>query len=372
MRVPAALFPFVPQFLPAVKLFEELQSKYTLRALISPPGFALTGKDAGYSRNHPSIGLTVTDTLNPTDFMWDALLLIKAQGMEAIEDSELENVAEVALRSGKSVLYFDDDSTNAHEKMSSLSELHPGKLEIYGRSSHTRAISPFDNDKFKYPDTPVILIGGLVSEADTFEVLLRLVARLRADGWCVTGITRHPLGELFGLHTLHHILDRKDITEAAKILELNRFVRSMEAAERPGIILMEAPDSVMKFNNYAPNGFGIHTFMLCQAISPDYFVCCVPCELAVGQFVETISRDFEYRLGSAIHAAHVSNMVVDSMDVAQSNSISYTHADLTEVQAQIAKHGEGSTIPLFDVVSDGVNGLSAHLCGLVSCGSNGG
>jgi peptide maturation system protein (TIGR04066 family) len=371
MRSTAALFPFDSHLLPAVKLFEELQDKYTLRALISPSGYGLTGRDAGYSRNHPPVGLTVNDALDPTDPTWDTLILSQPHRTEAMANAELESVAERAVQLGKSVLYFDYGSTNVFEELLSLSEHHPGKFEFYGKTPHTPAIPAFNVEKYKYIDTPVVLIGGLVAEADTFEVLLRLTARLRADGWCVTGITRHPLGKHFGLHTVNHIFDSKSMTGEAKILELNRFVRSLEAAERPNVILMEAPDAVLKYNNYAPNGFGIQTYMLCQAVRPDYFVCCVPCELAQGLFLETISRDFEYRLGSSIHAAHVSNLVVDSMDVAQTNSISYTHVDLAEVRAQITKHGESSPIPLFDVVSNGVDRLSAHLCDVISGGSNG-
>ena len=132
MKAPAALFPFDSELLPAVKLFEKLQDKYMLRELISPSGYGLTGRDAGYARNHPPVGLTVTDTLNSTDPAWDALLLIGTSEMGAKEDSDLENAAEGALHSGKSVLYFDDVGTNVPEKLVSLAELHPGKVEFYG------------------------------------------------------------------------------------------------------------------------------------------------------------------------------------------------------------------------------------------------
>ena len=71
MKVPAALFPYNPELLPAIKLFEALQSKYTLRELIAPSGYGLTGRDPGYSRNHPPIGLMVTDALDLADPMWD-------------------------------------------------------------------------------------------------------------------------------------------------------------------------------------------------------------------------------------------------------------------------------------------------------------
>lgn len=360
MRIPVALFPFGSHLMPAVKLFEEMQDKYMLTRLISPSGFGLTGKDAGYSRNHPKVGITVTDTLNPTEPTWDVLLLIRTPGMEAIEESELDNAAEGALQSGKSVLYF-GSSAGVPNKLWDLSEAYPGMVDIYVSNRQISASIKRNDDEYINIDVPVVLVGGLVEEADTFEVLLQLAARLRVDGFHVTALTRQPFGGLFGLHTLNHILDSRDKTEAEKILELNRFVGRLEARERPDIILMEAPDAVMRYNSFALNGFGIRTYMLCQGVRPDYFVCCVPCELAVGQFLDAISSDFVYRLGSPIHAVHVSNVIIDSMDLVQTRSISYVHADLKAVREQIATHGERSSIPFFDIVGTGVEGLHTHL-----------
>ena len=36
MRIPAAIYPFSAELLPAVKYFERLQDRYTLTKLISP------------------------------------------------------------------------------------------------------------------------------------------------------------------------------------------------------------------------------------------------------------------------------------------------------------------------------------------------
>lgn len=365
MRTPAALFPFNPRLLPAVKLFEELQDKYTLRKLVSPPGLGLTGKDASYSRNHPQLGMTVTDILDVTDSTWDVLLLTSEPDAELIEDTKLATAAEHALRAGKSVLYFDYSRSGMPKKIRALSEAYPDMMNIFSGDKPIPANLGFDNDEYRQNNAPVVLVGGLVGEEDTCEVVLRLAARLRADGFFVTAITRQPLCHLWGLHTVNHIYDRNDLDEPQKILELNRFVRSIESAERPHIILIEAPDAVMRFNDIAPNGFGIRTYMLCQAVRPDYFVCCVPFELAASQFLDGISADFERRLGSPIHASHASNLVIDSIDLVQTRSVSYIHADLDMVRQQIAGTGEYLSIPLFDVVSYGVEGLHAHLCGVV-------
>lgn len=58
------------------------------------------------------------------------------------------------------------------------------------------------------------------------------------------------------------------------------------------------------------------------------------------------------------------------MDIVQTNRISYTHVDMVAVREQIAKHNVDSSIPLFDVVSDGADELSTYLWALVSDGSN--
>lgn len=359
MRAPVALYPFSAQLLPVVKLFGQLQDKYTLRRLVSHPGFGLTGQDAGYARNHPHIGITVEDILDPADPAWDVLLLAQTPGSGAVDNSRLETVAEHALQSSKSVLYLTDGSTEVPEGISSLAKTYPSMAIHNGRIKSTGF--SLSDDAYKDVSVPIVLVGGLVEEADTLEVLLRLTALLRADGFQATAIANNPVGQLFGLHTLGHITSRKDMTEVKKILELNRFVRKLEALERPHVVLIEAPDAVLRYNDFAPNGFGIYTYMLCQAVRPDYFICCVPFEMAVGPFLDAISSDFEHRLGTPVHAAHVSNLIVDAMDIVQTRSISYAHADLAAVQEQIAIHGQSSSIPLVDVVSNGAEGLCAHL-----------
>ena len=44
MRIPAAIYPFSAEFLPAVKYFERLQDRYTLTKLISCLGLGWEAK----------------------------------------------------------------------------------------------------------------------------------------------------------------------------------------------------------------------------------------------------------------------------------------------------------------------------------------
>jgi len=361
MRIPAALFPFCSQLLPFVKQFEELQDKYVLRKLVSPSGLGLAGRDAGYSRNHPEVGVAVTDTLDPDDPAWDVLMLIGPTGTETVESTRLEIEAERAVKSGKSVLYFDRGSARVPKRMWTLSNAYPGMIHIHAGDVGMPTILTLTNNEYDHLDAPVVFVGGLVEEADTSDVLLGLMARLQTDGLCVTAVGKHPIGKLFGIHTLGHVFDRRDLTEAQKIRELNAYFKTLEIRERPSVIIVEAPDALMRYNDFATSGFGIRTYMVCQAVCPDFLVCCVPCDMANVRFLDALSSDFERRLGSPIHAVHISNLVVDAMDLMQTHSISHIHADMKAVLEQMVKEPGGSSIPMFDIVGDGVEGLCAHL-----------
>lgn len=194
MRTPVALFPFCAQLLPFVKHFEELQDKYTLRRLVSPSGFGLTGRDAGYSRNHPEVGLTITDTLNHEDPTWNVLLLTRISDAEEMESAALEREAERALKSGKAVLYFDSHSAHVPKRMWELSEAYRGMAHIHVPDAREGVYPKLNNSEYNHIDVPVVLVGGLVEEADTSEVLLRLMVRLRAEGVCVTAIAKDSIG----------------------------------------------------------------------------------------------------------------------------------------------------------------------------------
>ena len=205
---------------------------------------------------------------------------------------------------------------------------------------------------------------GLTGAEDTYEVLLSLAECLEKQGIKTSVISKYCHIKMLGnqYHSLNHIIGFKSFTEAEKIMALNFDVRSLEKSEMPALILMEAPDTVFRYNNIAPHGFGIQTYMLCQAVMPDYLICCVPCDLANEKVIAEINNDLSTRLGRDIDAVHVSNIIIDSADILQTKEISHVHVDISKVQEQINKQKNSSTIPLFDAITDGVDAISLLLC----------
>lgn len=365
MRTPLAIYPYSSQLLPVVNHFERLQDEYCLCKLISLPGFGLSGRDASFACNRPKTNMVVTDSHEVEYLSWNSLLLTKLPDGSPEKVTHILDVMERTLGIGKSVIYCDDSRDDIPKKVWALKEQYTDKLLINTENSNLSGTSLLTKDYYQI-DAPIILVGDLVESSDSLEVLLSLAVNFLDHGIHPTVITKHPIGQFFGFHTINHIINQPGVTESRKIEEPNLFVAALEKEEMPDVILVEAPDAVMRFNDAAPNGFGILTYMLTQALCIDSFICCVPFELAVNQLLEMLSKDFSIRLGSPIHAVHVSNIVVDSASILQTHEISYVHADLNRVHKHITREFANSSIPLFNVVSDGSEKLFQLLCRLLN------
>lgn len=361
MKRKAALYPFSPEHLPVVKYFEQLQNEYKLTKLISPSGLGLTAKDAGFSCNHPNTGLLVSENLELEKDEWDVLIATRSIHVEIEnETKQFEFMIKNTLEAEKTVLYFDKSMGNISADITDSLKRHWGKLSIYADDEYSYN-SKIDFGKYHEIDTPVILVGGLVAESDSFDVLSHLAARFRADGLHTTVLTRSPVGKLFGFHNMGHIFDSLKYTEAEKIAKMNHFIKDLEFSEIPDIILIEAPDAVLRYSNIVPNGFGIQTYMLSEAVPPDYFVCCVPLSLAYEALLSDISKGFEKRLGIPITAIHISNLFIDSVEMIQTRKLSYARDDLDRVRKRLAQERQLSKIPMYNTIDDGIEGLYSHI-----------
>jgi peptide maturation system protein (TIGR04066 family) len=357
MRKLAALYPYAPEYLPFVKYFNCLQSDYSFINLISPVGLGLTGKDAGYARNHNKIGIQVTDALGLDNALWKTLILAKATDTK-ITDEEIKilQIADEVLHSKRNILFFDTSQESIPLGIKTLMQKYPKQFRLvssdmhkFKDKNHNRQLNPID--------IPIIFVGGLLAEADVFEVVITLTKYMKNNGKYPLVLTRHPVGEIFGFVSYLHILNNQFLSESDKIMHLNAFVKDMTFLKVPDVIIVEAPGGVMRFNEIAPNGFGIHSFMMCQALPPDYFICSLPFNYGVGEFIESINEHFLHTLGVPITAVHLSNIVLDSAEMLQSKRISYTHENPERVKKHLAKERENSTVPMFDIVGEDIHSV---------------
>jgi peptide maturation system protein (TIGR04066 family) len=356
MRIKVAFYPFCAELLPVVKTFEKLQNYYTISRLISPRGFGLTGHDAGYACNHSDTGIIVTDEFDYNHAEWTTLILFEPIMVKEKIEYPFEMIAEQAIQSGKYVIFL-SISTKVNDQMKKIFDQYPNQIEFRTCLEWNSKRLVERSYNFHEAEVPIVLVGGIIEEADVLEVLLKLAVKMKEEGVNALIFTKHPIGGLMDFHNMNYIWDATNWTESQKINELNHYINNMVDSLRPDVVLMEAADAVMRYNDKAPNGFGIRTFMICQAVTPDRFICCVPFGFAVGEFISAISLGLKKSLGSPVAAVHVSNVLMDQQEINQRRDIMIVRSNRNHVRNQLMKEGENSRIPMYDVVTDGIDSL---------------
>ena len=89
MRSPSAIYPFSSQLLPIVNRFNELQSAYSLEAVLAPMGLGLIGRDAGYSCNKKETKIIISDEKEINSPHWETLHVFESTAGIKLETSHL-------------------------------------------------------------------------------------------------------------------------------------------------------------------------------------------------------------------------------------------------------------------------------------------
>lgn len=339
----AALFPFNRCSLPVVRHFNEFQDRYELIELIAMPGTGLAGKDAGVSCNQPGLGFSVTDQLETEKSEWEILFIVR----EFLPIGyDLENTIQRLLSCGKKVIVLEHSYKSIPKWLIEMND-NEDDLDIFCNEvlwKHDGKINGYEK-----VNTPVILIGGIIEEADVFEITTTVTKALKDTGLCVATITKEAVAQIFGFMDFKSLYSgHEDPFE--KINNLNIAIRMVEKNLVPDIIVIEAPDAIIRYNDIAPNGFGICTYMLCQAVAVDTLICCMPYDLAQEGFIRLVSEDFKIRYGTGIGMVHASNVLVDSIELLNHKQLTYFYDSLSRMEDFIANHVGEAEVPVLNMI----------------------
>lgn len=365
MKFRVAVFPFTEQLLPVVRHFNLLQDVYDIRKVIARKGMGLSGKDVAFLCNHPPVGIPVTDMDNADDESWD-ILLVNYSDLDPAADCVMGFLRN-CLKEGKEIMLLCDSIDCEKNKfIAKCCADFPSQITVLSADAYSCYHHSFAETKFEPLRIPVLMIGSLIKQSDPLEVLISLKLEFLKHNRHISCLTTSNMGLLAGMHSYTHIVNNRDAySEEDKIILLNQLARNIIRKERPELLLVEAPDAVMKYNDVAPNGFGIQTYMISLALQPNLFVCCVPMDLTDQNFIAAISKDFSHRYSCAISAVQVSNSLIDSMSIAQNEGLSSVHADMDMVCNAIHSATQNQIFPIFDVVSQGAQGMYEHICSLL-------
>lgn len=352
MRKKVAIYPFYPRFLPYIKNYDKLQDKYEITEVYVPHGLGLNNRDLSYACNHYPIGIKGESIENVQKSNADVLALIDDVD-DDFNNNDFVDIANIALQKGMKVNYYAKSIDFISNEMWELSDSHKDDVKIiieeYKHNELGETKSPLQ--------TPVILVGGLIDEPDVLEVLLQVYLNLSELGLKTSVFTKTPFSLGTNFHSINTLFN-SEFDEKLKISDLKQTIKEIEHLEQPDIILIETPDPIMEYNEFANNGYGIRTYMLSLAIIPDSMICVIPTELCVNEYIEMVSKFVKEKYSNNLDGVHASNAVIDSLEVIQSQKLSWIHIPLEEVDKNLVYNQKQSKIPIINVLKDGTRTIT--------------
>ena len=348
----AVLYPYCGEVFLAVKLFEKLQEDYEIVHLMAPNGFGYTNKDIGYACNYDKTGRNVYSVFPEEDDEWQILLLYEPMLQRG--EYDWEKVINEAISRNKEVKFFSNTENNIPDIVRRLETKYPKLIKIDVCSTMETETGDV---KVHSPEIPVIFVGGLLMEADCFSALLVLVEKFKREGERIAVFSNHPLASLFGFYSLGHIWSDRNLTENEKIRLINLYVNYVVFRTGVQCAIFELPDVLLKYNELAPNGYGIKSYMLGQAVAPDFLLGCFSLDIANAPLINMLSEDFKVRYGCELGAVHISNIILDNADSSKKQRTEVLRVDHDFVKERIEEQREKLNVPLIDLINEGVEEL---------------
>lgn len=349
-KVDALAYPFTYQSLPFIRNAD--RSIYNIKILATCEGSCLAGKDAGFSENHPEIGIGVQVFDDAMLKSVDCLLILPFP-QEMIHVDWISVVLK-ALKLGKQVVVCCDINREDQKTLDELKEQYDEFLVICG-ARFEKIVQEINSERKLHETRATIIgIGGTIEQADQTDVLLLTTYLLRQQGYRVSFLGEEPFCELLDGYSFKSIL-QSSLSYEQRIRWINDSVYKIEKIEDPDFIVVQIPGVLMRFNDTLIGDAGSSTYIFSEALNIDHYVCCAMYGIYDQKSFKDLSLQVENKFGFRITCAHISNKMVDVINSIELMKMKYIRVPLKQVdeylQTQIPYCSSSFDVPVYNLLN---------------------
>lgn len=324
--------PFSAEDIPVIVNLTEFIPEYVIGSVVSPIGLGLEKKDIGIIENREELGYIATSNLKDSIESCNIVLILSKDKFSPLYDYSFSAIEE-AIKQRKDIiclLNLDKEKMKHYEEICKKQNI---SFRCVFQDKLPRISYEDITEPIYHPYAPVVFIGELAKDVQGYEVFCNLIKMCRAQGLKVSAFGPEAANDLFGFHAIDFSDTRGELN--SRIYRINKYVRTVEEQEHPGIIIIKMPKPMIKFDEDVRYDFGISAYMISQAISASFFIACSPYGFFADEFWNSMSSNFQSKFGYGIDAIHISNKIIDYADQADKNELSYVHMNNQQAQAVI-------------------------------------
>jgi peptide maturation system protein (TIGR04066 family) len=341
------VYPFDIKFAPVLR-HADILGNFEIAGLVSPSGWGLCRRDAGFADGGDDIGIIVNDNFEKSLDVSDTVLFVEPNRSLDFEKFIYPKILR-AIKENKNIIC---NLKLEQDKLNELESIAKQKNIEFTYFSYEKVF----NEKLIKVElyeigVPVIFILGMSERTNKFELQLSLKEKLLSTGYKVSLIASRDYCELFGIHSFPQFMFDTSVSESSKIRLFNRYVKTIELKENPDIIIIGVPGGIMPFNSQFTNEFGVTAFEVSQAIRPDIAILSVFYDEYNLEYFNMISNSLKYKFGYAIDFYNMSNSLIDWMTSKEDAEIQHmtVKSDFTDVK--VKKHRDDFGLPIYNTLN---------------------
>ena len=324
-----AVYPIFSDTLPIARYLMQYCSDIEVVELLSPLGSCACGKDASVLDNREALGKQIHPYVEADFRAWDYLYLLQHETLGLTEKENSQKLflplLNIAQKKGRKVISCLPTPKSLADYRSETDMSDTTRESVIKKSGMLKQIKTF-----------LVFVGGVITEANALEIMLKLYGELKKD-YRVAAFSSSPNAEICGVSSLYHLISNRSYTEEQKVFEIENVIYTKSKAKKADIILLQLDEALLPFSDTQTNGFGLVPFMVSQLISPDYCICCLPYGYANRSVIDEFALGIEGRLGFAPDYWHLSNALLDFTTLTSVRDAGAIHTSIKEVEKAVAK-----------------------------------
>lgn len=186
-------------------------------------------------------------------------------------------------------------------------------------------------------ETPIVTIAEISENCGLVDLQLAIRKYFQNRNYRISQIGSFEYCNLFGLHSFPKYMNRNSIVSVIdQTLLFNHFIKELEIRERPDLIIISLPDSLLPYNNKFHFGFGNTSFIACNAFTSDYTIISLPLQQYQSNFIDEAENLLECRFNLRPDTWIMSNVFANYSEVENEEYIRYYFFGSDEVSKMIA------------------------------------
>ena len=333
MKTKAAVYFWNKDMIPVIKRLNRIQEEYEIVKVYTPSGMGNEGDDIGFLCNQPDTGICLHTVYDPKCEEWEKIIVISTEKIYEELTQEVCKVIEDTITEKKEILCIFLDKNTLPKVIKEMLSQYKSQIEV---EYLCKDYKEPEIGGIKELDAPVILVGGMIRQADVMELTLQIYEELIERGMKVELVLQSTASKLLKVESVLPILKEKNLYEDDKIICMNELLNKIERKRKPDVILMDAPDALFPYSNRVSNSFGMWSRMLGYASAPDYIFLTVPCNMAKEEMLTYMSDTIKKEFGTDVEAIHISNVAIHEIETFYRNRIVCYYRNMHYVKEVIA------------------------------------